>query len=265
MFPKFLQIGPFTIYTYGLLTAIGFISGIWLAAHYAEKEGIRRDRVWDLGLIIIIAALVGAKVFMIISDYNYYANNPREIFSLSTLQSGGVFFGGLIFSLIATAWYFRRKNLPGWKVADLFAPGIALGHAIGRLGCFTAGCCYGKPTGVPWAVKFTNPFAHATVGVPLNVPLHPTQLYEALAEFLIFLILLSFRKRKSYDGQVILLYLVLYPLARFVIEFYRGDPDRGSVFHGLLSMSQFIGILVALAAVVALIIRSKKTVPVYGP
>jgi phosphatidylglycerol:prolipoprotein diacylglycerol transferase len=258
MHPKLFDIGPLTVYTYGFLLAIGFISGVWLAARYARREGIDEEKIWNLGLIVIASGLIGAKILMVLTDYEYYVHHPREIFSLSTLQSGGVFFGGLLTSLLAAAWYFRRQKLPGWQTADLFAPGIALGHAIGRLGCFFAGCCYGKPTTVPWAVTFTNKLAQDLVGVPVGVPLHPTQLYEAGAEFLIFLALLAFRKRKTYHGQIVLLYLVLYSCARFIIEFYRGDQERGVFLGGWLSTSQLIGLIVIPAAIIGMRIRSKR-------
>jgi phosphatidylglycerol:prolipoprotein diacylglycerol transferase len=187
-------------------------------------------------------------VLLFVSDYSYYSQNPREIFSLSTLRSTGVYYGGLLLALAASAWYLRRSKLPGWTVADLAAPGIALGQAIGRLGCLSAGCCYGRPAGVPWAVTFTDRYAYDNVGVPLNTPLHPTQLYESIGTFLLFLYLLWRLSRKHFTGQIILEYLVLYSGLRFVIEFFR-DDERGFVFRGLLSTSQFIGILTILGCV----------------
>jgi phosphatidylglycerol:prolipoprotein diacylglycerol transferase len=248
MYPKILDIGPVTIHTYGLLLAIAFIAGIWLTSRNARKQGLDPDSIWNMGLIIIFSALVGAKVLLFVSDYSYYSQNPREIFSLSTLRSTGVYYGGLLLALAASAWYLRRSKLPGWTVADLAAPGIALGQAIGRLGCLSAGCCYGRPAGVPWAVTFTDRYAYDNVGVPLNTPLHPTQLYESIGTFLLFLYLLWRLSRKHFTGQIILEYLVLYSGLRFVIEFFR-DDERGFVFRGLLSTSQFIGILTILGCV----------------
>jgi phosphatidylglycerol:prolipoprotein diacylglycerol transferase len=247
MYPKLFDLGPVTVHTYGLLLALAFIVGIWLTSRNARIRGISPDSMWNMGLIIIFAALVGAKVLLFISDYSYYAQNPSEIFSLSTLRSTGVFYGGLIFGLVGAAWYLNRARLPGWKVADLAAPAIALGHSIGRLGCFSAGCCYGKPTHLPWGVTFTSQYAYDNVGVPLNVPLHPTQLYEAAGNLLIFAYLQHRLSRKHFRGQIILEYLMFYAALRFVIEFFR-DDERGFVFHGLLSTSQFIGILTVIAA-----------------
>jgi len=248
MYPKLLDVGPVTIHTYGLLLALAFIAGIWLAARNARRQGLDPDAIWNLGLIIIFSALVGAKILLFLSDFSYYSQNPREIFSLSTLRSFGVYYGGLLLALAGSAWYMRRIGLPGWQTADLCAPGIALGQAIGRLGCLSAGCCYGRPTQLPWGITFTNRYAFDNVGVPLNTPLHPTQLYESLAAAALFGYLAWRLPRRSYTGQIILEYLVGYAILRFVIEFYR-DDERGFLFHNLLSTSQFIGILLAGAAI----------------
>ncbi len=248
MYPKILDIGPITIHTYGLLLAVAFIAGIWLASSLARKEKLNPDSIWNMGLIIIFSALVGAKLLLFLSDFSYYSQNPREIFSLSTLRSTGVYYGGLLLALAASAWYLRRTRLPAWKVADICAPGIALGQAIGRIGCLSAGCCYGKPTSLPWGITFTSRYAFDNVGVPLNTPLHPTQLYEAVGTFILFLYLLWRLSRRHFTGQIILEYLVAYASLRFVIEFFR-DDDRGFVLNGLLSTSQFIGILTVLGSV----------------
>jgi phosphatidylglycerol---prolipoprotein diacylglyceryl transferase len=256
MHPKIIDIGPVTIHSYGLLLALAFIAGIWLTSRNARKAGIDPDSMWNMGLIIIFAALVGAKILLFLSDFSYYSQNPREIFSLSTLRSTGVYFGGLLLALAASAWYLKRAHLPAWKVSDLAAPGIALGQAIGRLGCLSAGCCFGKPTQLPWGITFTDRYAYDNIGVPLNIPLHPTQLYEAGATFLLFLFLQWRLSRKHFTGQIILEYIFLYSIARFVIEFYR-DDDRGFLFHGLLSTSQFIG-LIAIIVSVALFFHLRR-------
>jgi len=256
MYPKILDLGPVTIHTYGLLLAVAFIAGIWLTSRNARKQGLDPDRIWNMGLIAIFSALIGAKVLLFLSDYSYYSQNPREIFSLSTLRSSGVYYGGLILALVASAWYIRKAKLPVWTVADLSAPGIALGQTIGRLGCLSAGCCYGKPTTLPWGITFTSSYAYDNVGVPLNTPLHPTQLYESVGSFLLSLYLMRRLSRNRFNGQTILEYLVLYALLRFVIEFFR-DDERGFVFHGLLSTSQFIGILAILAAAVVYYLRRR--------
>jgi phosphatidylglycerol:prolipoprotein diacylglycerol transferase len=202
-----------------------------------------------MGLIIIFSALVGAKLLLFLSDYSYYSQNPREIFSLSTLRSTGVYYGGLLLALGASAWYLKKSRLPAWKVADLCAPGIALGQAIGRIGCLSAGCCYGKPTTLPWGITFTSRYAFDNVGVPLNTPLHPTQLYESIGTLILFLYLMWRLSRRHFTGQIILEYLVAYASLRFAIEFFR-DDERGFILNGLLSTSQFIGLLTVLGSLI---------------
>jgi phosphatidylglycerol---prolipoprotein diacylglyceryl transferase len=239
--PELFSLGPLTVYTYGVLLAAAYLLGLKLAMVRARARGLDPTRMLDLGIYIIISALVGAKVLLFFVDFEHFRQNPAELLSLA--RSGGVFYGGLILAVTVAFWYMRRHGLPLWQTCDVFAPGIALGHAIGRLGCLAAGCCYGRPTTVPWAITFTNSAAAANVGTPLGVPLHPTQLYESGAELLILILLLATeRKGRSYPGRTFWLYMLLYGISRFVIEFFRGD-DRGMVF-GTLSTSQFISLVI---------------------
>ncbi len=239
MHPTIINFGSITVHTYGLLLAAAFIAGIWLTSRNARRHGLNPDSIWNLGLIVIFSALVGAKILLFVSDYSYYSQNPREIFSLSTLRSSGVYYGGLLLALAASAWYLRVAKLPIWTVADLAAPGIALAESIGQLGALSAGSGFGKPTSLPWAITFTDKYAFENVGTPLNTPLHPTQIYESLGALLLFAYLSWRLARKSFVGQVILEFLALYSVMRFVIEFFR-DDDRGFVLNGLLSTSQVI-------------------------
>src|SRR5438105_10459426 len=195
MYPKLLDLpwtiphfGTLTIYTYGVLLAAAYLLGLQFALVRARKRGLDANRVMDLGIYIIISALVGAKLLLLVTDFQTFKTNPAELLNL--LREGGVFYGGLIVAVIVALWYIRRVGLPLWTTCDVFAPGIALGHVVGRMGCFFAGCCYGKPTNLPWAITFTDPFAASNVGTPLNQPLHPTQIYEAGAEALILVVLL---------------------------------------------------------------------------
>jgi phosphatidylglycerol:prolipoprotein diacylglycerol transferase len=199
---------------------------------------------------VLIAGLVGAKLLLVAVDWRYFGRNPRELFSI--FQSGGVFYGGLFGGILVAWWYARRYRLPGWPTADALVPGLVLGQAIGRLGCFAAGCCWGKPTTVPWAVTFTDVYAARAVGTPLDNPLQPTQLYESAACFLIFFFLLWLAPRKRFHGQVVLAYVALYSVVRFAIEFVRADPDRGAWFRGLLSTSQLIALALLLGAALLL-------------
>src|SRR5215467_770139 len=239
------RIGTITVYTYGVLLAAAYLLGLQLALKRAKARHLDSTRVMDLGIYIIISALLGAKLLLLVTDFQTFKNNPGELLNL--LREGGVFYGGLIVAVTVAVWYINRVGLPLWTTCDVFAPGIALGHIIGRFGCFFAGCCFGKPTTVPWAITFTDPFAAANVGTPLNKPLHPTQLYEAGAEFLILIILLTTEKwGRKFAGRTFWLYMLLYSVSRFVIEFYRGD-ERGSV--GPLSTSQFVSVILAPLAV----------------
>lgn len=238
-------IGPLTLHTYGLLLAIAFAAGLWVANRLARRAGLDSARVTDMAVYVLIGGLVGAKLMLLVVEWPFYSRNPSELWSI--FQSGGVFYGGLLGALPVAWWYARRHGLEVWRTADVLAPGLALGQTIGRLGCFAAGCCYGRPTGVPWAVTFRDPYATRAVGTPLDVPLHPTQLYESASVFLLFLALLWLSRRKRFHGQVTLVYLFVYAVIRFVVEFYRGDTSRGTVLGGWMSTSQFIAILVTLA------------------
>jgi phosphatidylglycerol:prolipoprotein diacylglycerol transferase len=169
MLPKLIHFGSFFLPTYGVLVATAFLVGLWMTSRLAKAAGMNSDVIVNLGVYCALAGIVGAKVLMIALDPALRAN-PMEIFSLSTLQSAGIFYGGLVAALLMAYFYMKRHQLPVLKTADLFAPGLALGHGIGRLGCFAAGCCWGRTTHVPWAVTFTNPDARA-VGVPLGIPL----------------------------------------------------------------------------------------------
>jgi phosphatidylglycerol:prolipoprotein diacylglycerol transferase len=263
VFPRLIQIGSFYLPTYGFLAASGVLMGIWINVRNAEKKGINGDDAWNLAIFVVLAGLLGAKVLYVINDWSTYANNPREIFSLNTLQAGGVFSGGLIAALITAVWYVRRHHMPPLGTCDAFAPGVAFGHIFGRLGCFAAGCCYGKPTSHFWGVIFNNPLANAISGTPLGVRIQPTQLMESFAELCNFLVLMWLFKRKKFDGQVIAAFIILYGIERFFIEFLRGDPGRGEVFGGLMSGTQLIAILFVVTG--GLIWWLKSGTPISAP
>ena len=251
MHPQLFHIGRFFLPTYGLLVATGVLIGLWISVRNSARQGIDPEKAWNFGILIVLCGIVGAKILYIINDWSTYVAHPSEIFSFSTLQAGGVFSGGLIAALAAAVWYIRRHHLPALATCDAFAPGLALGHAIGRVGCFAAGCCWGKPTNAWWGVTFTNPVANALVGTPLGHALEPTQLFESAVELANFFLLMWMLKRKRFDGQVFAAYLVLYGVARFFLEFLRDDPGRGVVFGGAMSGTQLISIgLVILGGVI---------------
>jgi phosphatidylglycerol:prolipoprotein diacylglycerol transferase len=247
MFPELFHVGRFFLPTYGLLVATGVLVGLWISVRNSARQGIDPDKAWNLGILVVLAGILGAKILYIVVDWNYYASHPREIFSLGTLQAGGVFSGGFLAALVVAAWYMRKHRLPTLATCDAFAPGLALGHAIGRVGCFAAGCCYGKHTDHFWGVTFTNPLANLRSSTPLNVPLEPTQLFESAVELANFFILMWLLKRRVFDGQVIGAYLFLYGVARFFLEFLRDDPGRGVVFGGAMSGTQLISIFLVIS------------------
>ena len=247
--------------TYGFLVSLGVLIGLWLSVRNSQREGINPEKAWNFGILVVLCGILGSKLLYVLVDLSYYTSHPREIFSLSTLQAGGVFSGGLIAALIAAAWYIRKNHMPALATCDAFAPGLALGHAIGRVGCFSAGCCWGKPTHHFWGVTFTNPLAQQWVGTPLGQALEPTQLFEAAVELANFFVLMWLFKRKKFDGQVFGAYLFLYGFARYFLEFLRDDPGRGEVFGGMMTGTQLIAILLVIAGGVLWLRRTPKTVP----
>lgn len=237
MHPVLFEIGGWPVYSYGVLLAAAYLAGLQMAVVRARRAGLDPAKVMDFGIYLIIAALVGAKLMLVVVDFSYFRQNPRELMSLA--RAGGVFYGGLIAAVLVGIWLVRKYQLRIWTMGDLMAPGIALGHVIGRVGCLLAGCCYGRPTSMPWAVMFNDPAAALNVGTPLAIPLHPTQLYDAGAELLILGVLLATeRKGRKFEGRTFWAYLLLYAISRFIIEFFRGD-DRGMAFN-LLSTSQVV-------------------------
>jgi phosphatidylglycerol:prolipoprotein diacylglycerol transferase len=256
--PILFDLGPLTIYSYGVLLAAAYLLGLWMAARRAKKAGLDANKVLDLGIWVIIAALIGAKALLFVVDFEQFTASPQEFMTL--LRSGGVFYGGLIAAIVVCIYQLRKHKLPLWTSGDLFAPGIALGYMVGRLGCLAAGCCYGKPTDVPWAVTFTDPMANLNVGTPLNVALHPTQLYESLAGLIILVLLLVIERRgRAFAGRTFWLFVLFYAISRFIIEFYRGD-DRGLVLD-MLSTSQFISVVLTPLSLVMLWYLSRPSQP----
>src|ERR1051326_9114680 len=259
MYPELFRIGSFPINTYGVFLALAFLCAILIAVKLAARDGLPREKIYDLCLWMLVSSLIGSKILMLFTEPEY-RDHPWQLLSLDFLRSGGVFYGGLIAAILAGYILMRRYKLPWWKTADACAPGIAIGNFFGRQGCFAAGCCWGKPTSLPWGVKFTE-LGHDITGVPTDAYLHPTQLYESFAMLHVFLFLLWLHKRKRFSGQVILAYALLYSAIRFAIEFVRDDP-RGDIL-GLtsltgLSTSQLISIVVGISALVILLIRRRR-------
>jgi phosphatidylglycerol:prolipoprotein diacylglycerol transferase len=264
--PRLFHVGSFSLPTYGLLVSIGVLLGLWISVRNSAKQGINPDDAWNLGIIVVLCGIVGAKILYIVVDWSYYMSHPSEIFSLGTLQAGGVFSGGLIGAFAAAAWYIRKHRMPALNTSDAFAPGLAIGHAIGRVGCFAAGCCWGKPTHAFWGVTFSSPLAHAWVGTPLGEALEPTQLFESAIELANFFILTWMLKRRKFEGQIMGTYLILYGIARYFLEFLRDDPGRGSVFGGIMTGTQLISIGLVITGGLIWWLRSgvPKTMPAHA-
>jgi phosphatidylglycerol---prolipoprotein diacylglyceryl transferase len=246
MHPVLFHFGSITIYTYGVLVAIGVVLGLLYARRQAAHAGLDPEKVWNMGIYCILMALLLAKVWLVLGEWSYYGAHPREILSAATFQSGGTFYGGVVGAILTIVLYSYFQKMPLLAVLDTFAAALPLGHAIGRLGCFAAGCCYGKPTSMPWGVSFTNPAAAQVAGTPLDVHLHPTQLYESAAEFLNFAILVWLGKRQTFRGQMLGTYFLLYGAERGTIEFFRGDPGRTMLFHGTVSLMQVVSVFLIL-------------------
>jgi phosphatidylglycerol:prolipoprotein diacylglycerol transferase len=251
MYPILFHLGRFTIYAYGFFIALGFIVGLVLATLKARKEGIPFATVVDLFFYTVLSAFLGARILFVLINFDVYRKHPINIFKI--WEGGLVFYGGLILAVIVALGYTRWYRLSIWKLADLISPLIALGLSFGRIGCFLAGCCYGKETSLPWGVTFTDPNSLAR----LNVPLHPTQLYDAVNGLALFFFLNWMEKRKTFDGQIFWLFLLLYSITRFFIEILRGDP-RGFLFGDILSTSQGIGILLTIFSLFMLFYMKKK-------
>lgn len=253
MFPVLFEIpGGLKVHAYGLMVAGGFLAALAWVRYQSKREGIPAQAMTDFAFWLMVAAIVGSRLAFIAVDWRYYAENPLA--ALRVWEGGLVFYGGLI-ACIFTAWfYFKRHRLNFWKVADIFMPGVALGHGFGRVGCFLAGCCHGR-TCDPHA-WYAVVFPDRPEGLaPPGIPLYPVQLIEAAAEFLIFALLAWKSRKKAFDGQILLLYLMTYAIVRIGIELLRGDKERGFVLQGWLSTSQLLSGILLIAALIVLIYR----------
>lgn len=237
MFPILLKIGPFTFYTYGLLVATGFLVGVALLTYQANKEGVDPQKAMDLSFYVLVAAILGSRLLYVIVNYEVFIENPLGVFKI--WEGGLVFYGGFIGAALAGFWYVKKEKLDTWQMADLAAPAIALGHAVGRWGCLASGSCYGKPTSSWLGITFTDVHAIA----PLGIPLFPSQIFESIVEFSIFLILIAVRPHKKFKGQLFVMWMMLYAAGRFTLEFFRGD-DRGFIIQDVLSTSQGVAVVV---------------------
>ena len=241
MHPILIDFGSFTIYSYGFFVAAAFLLGLAIAAWHAREKGMDYSLVPDLGFYLILGAIVGSRLLYVLIHPQYFLENPLHI--IQFWKGGLVFLGGAIVGTIVALVYLNYKNQSFWSWADAFAPGIAAGQAVGRIGCLMAGCCYGEICSLPWAITFTDPNTLA----PAGIPLHPTQIYHSLAGIVTFLLLVAFRNKTRISGHLFAMLLVVYGIFRFTIEFFRGD-DRGFIW--LLSTTQYLSLGIILLGII---------------
>jgi len=238
MHPILVDLGFYRVPSYGVLVATGVLLGLLTLKRRADRAGLDGTRLVDVGLWLVIWALVGAKGLLVLVELPRYLRDPADLIGL--MRAGGVFLGGFAAAVAAGIVLFRRYHLPALATMDVIVPSVALGQAIGRLGCLLAGCCWGSRCSLPWAVTYTDPAAASNVGTPLNVPLHPFPAYEALFDLALFLGLDLLYRRRPAAGRVFASYLLAYGAGRFLLEWVRGDAARGFVLAGALSTSQLI-------------------------
>ena len=249
MYPELFTIGSFTVHTYGFMIMLGAMLGYFYMSTSVKKElGIAPEKIQNLTILIIVAAFVGGKVFFYLEDPAYYFGSPANMFK--GFRTGFVFYGSLLFVIPVVVWYFRQQQWPVWALLDRIALTGCIIHMCGRMGCFFAGCCHGVPTEGFLGVTYTDPVSQAA---PLGAALHPTQLYEFTWIGLVLVVLLMMKRHQRFAGQLFFSYIILYSIGRAFIERYRGDVRRGFVIDGMLSHSQFISLLVILAAGIGMV------------
>lgn len=254
--PELVSIGPVTIHTYGLLVALGILAAVGLTEHLSRRGGGEPGRIIDMSFIVVFSGLVGARLIFVITHLTYYADNPLEI--LMIWKGGLVFYGGLIGGGTAFLAFVHFLRLPLLDMVDIGSAGVAIGHAFGRIGCFAAGCCYGHFSDLPWAVTFTDPRCLAVE--VLNEPVHPTQLYSFIFLSVLTAFLVWLHPRRKFAGQMAAIYLTLYGLFRFGVEFLRGDPRTSmEIFGAAFSVSQCLSLAAFAVGAVTYIILARRS------
>lgn len=253
MYPVLFSIGSFQLHTYGLMIAIGFLVAVAVIKRLAIRSRLPVDPILDLTFWGLMVGFLGARIVFVITRWSFFVEDPISIFKV--WEGGLVFFGGPLAVVPFAIGFMKKKKLPAWKTADILVPGLSIAHVFGRFGCVAAGCCYGKPTGTDYGIRLHSDLVEVALR---GIPLHPVQLYEAGAVFILFLGLLYVYQKRAFDGQVVLTYFMAYPVIRSIVEIYRGDTIRGFVIEDVLSTSQFISILIFLGALGFLLYRLQQ-------
>jgi phosphatidylglycerol:prolipoprotein diacylglycerol transferase len=245
MYPVLLQFGNFELRSYGVVVALSFLIGLWLSTREAKRKGLDPGLVQDFAPYALLGGILGARIYFILfSNPGYYLINPWEILAI---WHGGIgVIGSLIGGFLVALWYCRRNHVPLLMFGDTLAPGIALGQTLGQFACLLNGDSYGRPTGLPWAITYTDPRSLA----PLNIPLHPIEIYEMVNYFLVFLLVWQTRRKYRTDGLAFFTYLAAYGVARFSVEFFRGNP---AIFAWGIPAAQIFGVALILIALLGLL------------
>jgi phosphatidylglycerol:prolipoprotein diacylglycerol transferase len=245
MYPILFEFGNFRIYSYGAMVAFGFLTAIYFTSREARRTGIAHQKIFDIGLYAILSGIIGARFLHILLEFQHYVNRPFDAILIN--RGGLAFHGGLLTGILAAWFFIERNKMPLWKTADIFAPYIALGQAIGRIGCFLNGCCYGRPTNLAIGIHLPGHMFR----------LHPVQLYSSIFLILVFVLLKKVYKNKRFDGAVFFSYLIMFSFGRFFVDFFRGDLR--TILFGLTT-SQFISIGIFAMAFFFLVMRSRNKI-----
>lgn len=259
MYPVLFKVGNFVVYTYGLTMALGFIVAFGWVFHEARRNGENLDDYYNVCLIALIGGIVGARLLYVIVNFKEFQGSFLRMLNLR--EGGLVWYGGVLTVVVLIWLYTRIKKLSFYHMTDILSAPVAAGLGVGRIGCLMSGCCYGCQTNLPWGIRYPyDPNDPHSILLPeelRGVRVHPSPVYEMLAVFAIAGIVTYLNRRKRVDGQPTWIFFLLYGLARFVLEYFRGDSSRGFVFGGLFSVSQFISLILIVISI-AMLWKLKK-------